>query len=140
MKQPKVLSETFKPETYTLELADKDIPARLKITGRKIGRPSRRVTLHQRGLKIVAAKIIRHDKRAGLLEIPVDRINTHKSLQELRLHSDEMIYPGEYEIQLEYLLPADKISRLNAGQLNRELLPCVDEPEAWPNAKVEIRR
>lgn len=118
------------------------------IRGRKSGRPSQRITLHQNGLSIDSATITRRDKK-GEREIPVSRINCHKSLQEVRLHTDELLYPGEYELYVTFhgtvtramtgLYPCffnvdGKEHVLLATQFEshyaRNVFPCIDEPEA----------
>jgi aminopeptidase N len=106
VKKVKRLYSEFKPAHYELYLAlDKEtalFSGKVTITGRKTGRPSQRITLHQKGLKIISAKIIKKDKRAGPTEISVDRINTHKNYDELRLHTKDQLFAGEYQIEIEF--------------------------------------
>jgi len=152
MKSVKRLFSEFVPSNYQLDLeldpARKKFSGSVKIKGRKTGRPSQRLTFHQKDLKVTKASITRHDKR-GDEEMPVDRVNNQKSYDELRLHSSKMLYPGEYTITIEFnglitdpmngLYPCyfkhdgqDKM--LLATQFEshhaREVFPCVDEPEA----------
>lgn len=151
-KKVKRLFEQFQPEHYDLRL-DIDpermvFAGKVVIDGRKVGRPSQRITFHQKGLKITSAKIIKHDKR-GDEEIAISRINTHKSYDEVRLHSAQMIYPGNYTVELEFsgkitrnmegIYPSffkhvGKDKKIIATQFEshhaREAFPCLDEPEA----------
>ena len=118
------------------------------ITGRKAGRPSQRITLHQKGLKVSSAKLYKLDK-GSKEEINLSRVNTQKSYDELRLHSSEKLMPGQYEIHLQFsgritspmhgIYPCNfklegKDKQLIATQFEshhaREAFPCVDEPEA----------
>src|SRR5690606_7713172 len=113
-----------------------------------VGRPSMRITLHQKDLKIKSARIIRHDSK-GDQEAVVSRINLQKKFDEVRLHSDSMLYPGRYTVALEFsgtitrnmngMYPCffehdGKQQELIATQFEshhaREVFPCVDEPEA----------
>src|SRR5690606_21849570 len=93
------------PKHYDLHLKpDRDnmtFTGNVTITGQKTGRPSQRITLHQNGLKITKATVTKIDRK-GEQEIPVTRINHHKSFEEVRLHADQMVYPGEYRITLEF--------------------------------------
>ena len=146
------LYKQFQPESYAVSLnLDREnmrFSGTVTIKGKKTGRPSRRLTFHQKDLKITAAMITTHDKKGGR-EIVVSRINQHKSFNEVRLHSDVMIYPGQYEIGLTFeaaitpgmtgLYPCyfkvdDTELALLATQFEshhaREVFPCIDEPEA----------
>lgn len=152
MKQVKRLYQEFKPENYRLRLEpDRGkslFTGQVVIAGRKTGRPSQRITLHQKDLKISTARMFRIDKGQES-EIALDRINTHKSYDELRLHSGEKIFPGQYRIEIEFsgritapmhgIYPCNfkldgKDKQLIATQFEshhaREAFPCIDEPEA----------
>lgn len=153
MKSVARLYKNFQPENYKLHLVILD-PAVLQfngnvvIRGRKTGRPAQRITLHQNGLTIDSATITRRDKK-GEREIPVSRINRQNSLQEVRLHTDELLYPGEYEISVtfhgtitramtglypsyfnldgqEHILLATQFE----SHFARYVFPSIDEPEA----------
>lgn len=151
-KKVRRLFEQFRPENYKLKLAlDREtmtFSGTVVVTGKKVGRPSKRVTFHQNGLKITRAIVTRHDKK-GDETIELSRINTHKTFDEVRLHSSKLLYAGEYAIELEFtgkitqpmhgLYPCffkqdghDKT--LLATQFEshhaREVFPCIDEPEA----------
>lgn len=143
----------FQPEHYTLHIAPDGetmtFSGTVTIKGQKIGRPSQRLTLHQDNLKITNATITKHDKKTGQQVIDVDRINNHAKFQEVRLHTKEMLFPGEYTVEVEFsglvtrpmngLYPCffeenGKEKKLLATQFEshhaREVFPCIDEPEA----------
>jgi puromycin-sensitive aminopeptidase len=146
------LYEQFRPEQYDLAL-DVD-PVAMKfsgtvtIEGKKVGRPAQRLTFHQKGLKITSATVTQHHK-TGDVPVKIKRINIQKSLDEVRLHAEGMIYPGEYTVVLEFageitrpmngIYPCffkqgGKAKKLIATQFEshhaREAFPCIDEPEA----------
>lgn len=146
------LYKQFQPSHYELEL----VPDRDKMTfigtviiaGKKVGRPSMRLSFHQNDLQITSATVTKHDKK-GDKALGVSRINHHKSFDEVRLHTNEMVYPGQYTVELRF---TGKITRamngiypcffthkgqqkkLIATQFEshhaREVFPCIDEPEA----------
>ncbi|HSX53344.1 MAG TPA: M1 family metallopeptidase [Patescibacteria group bacterium] len=151
-KGVKRLFREFQPSHYQLELMpdakQMKFAGKVIIDGKKTGRPSKRITFHQNGLTITSAKITNLGKK-GSQSIEVSRINHHKSLHEVRLHSDELLYPGPYKIELAFkgtitrpmqgIYPCffkhkgqDKM--LIATQFEshhaREAFPCIDEPEA----------
>src|SRR5665811_1090800 len=99
------LQTQFQPENYQLELRlDRDAMAfsgTVVVRGKKTGRPSQRLAFHQKELKNTSAKIVKHDKK-GDKELPVKRINNQNGLDEVRLHTDEMVYPGEYSVTMEF--------------------------------------
>lgn len=151
-KDVKRLFTEFKPDHYDLVLVpkkeEKTFTGTVTIRGKKTYRPNKRFTFHQNGLKIHDAKIIRHEK-SGDQEMTISRINHQKSQDEVRLHTDAMIYPGSYTVTLEF---SGKISRAMNGMYPcffeedgieqqliatqfeshhaREVFPCIDEPEA----------
>ncbi|HVI60621.1 MAG TPA: M1 family metallopeptidase, partial [Candidatus Saccharimonadales bacterium] len=151
-KKVRRLYEQFQPENYQLELSlDREamiFQGTVVVRGRKVGAPSRRLTFHQKDLKITAATVVKHDKK-GDQELPVSRINNQNSLDEVRLHVGEMVYPGDYTVRLEFegkitkpmngIYPCffkdgGKDKKLVATQFEshhaREAFPCIDEPEA----------
>lgn len=146
------LYEQFHPEKYTLELHPDPETLRFSgivtIVGKKVGRPSKRLTFHQKDLKITSATVTKHDKK-GDVPVAIARINKQASYDEVRLHSDSLIYPGEYTITLEFsgeitramngMYPCffthdGKEKKLIMTQFEshyaREAFPCIDEPEA----------
>lgn len=148
----KHLIDQFQPTHYELELIpDKEamtFTGIVIVSGKKIGRPTKRLTLHQKDLKVTNATITRNDKNGDKV-IPVSRVNLQKSYDEVRLHTDEMLYPGSVTVRLEF---SGKITRqmngmypcffeedgrkkkLIATQFEshhaREVFPCIDEPVA----------
>ena len=148
----KRLYNEFKPSNYVLDLKpkrdDMTFTGTVIISGQKVIRPNKRITLHQSELLITTAKITRHDKKADQI-FKVIRINHHKSLNEVRLHTNELLYPGEYTVELSfrakitrpmqgiypcYFKHAGQDKMLIATQFEshhaREAFPCIDEPEA----------
>lgn len=146
------LLDSFIPSNYRLEIElkpdSKAFAGTVVIRGRKTGRPSRRLTFHQKDLNIKSATLIKITK-TGNDDIQIDRINTQKSYDELRLHSPSLIYPGEYEVSITFsgkitdpmngLYPCyfthnGKDKMLLATQFEshhaREVFPCIDEPAA----------
>ncbi len=142
----------FQPKHYILELspnrANMTFKGSVIIAGQKTDRPSKRLTMHQSGLNITSAHLTFHDKR-GDHELKIKRINTHKNFQELRIHSSELLYPGQYTVSLNFngkitaqmngIYPSNfnykgKDLQLIATQFEshhaREVFPCIDEPEA----------
>jgi puromycin-sensitive aminopeptidase len=146
------LFDDFKPGHYDLSLSlapeTMSFSGTVTITGQKTGRPSQRLTFHQKQLKISRAEITRHDKRGDEVITP-SRINRHGSFDEVRLHADKLLYPGRYTVTMDFI---GKITRpmngiypcyfeLNGQKKNllatqfeshfaREAFPCIDEPEA----------
>lgn len=151
-KSVRRLLEQFAPENYELEIAldpeNKSFSGSVIIKGKKTGRPSQRITLHQKGLKIGPATIIKHDK-SGDKQMKITRTNCHESYNEVRLHTEEIVYPGIYSIEVTFsgkitdqmhgLYPCyfeldGKKKFLLATQFEshhaREVFPCIDEPSA----------
>ena len=146
------LFEQFQPENYRLHLVPDRAPmtfsGTVTVMGKKVGRPSERITFHQQELKVTSAKVVKHDKK-GDQELAVERINNQGSLDEVRIHTTGKVFPGDYTITLEF---EGKITKpmhgiypcyfkldgeekmLIATQFEshhaREAFPCIDEPEA----------
>ena len=146
------LFRQFRPEHYDLTLDINEVAlefnGKVLIRGMKVGRPSKRITLHQKNLKVISAKIIYCSKQGDQV-IKLSRVNCHKSLDEVRLHSDNLMMPGSYCIELEFsglispqmhgIYPSyfehkGVKQTIIASQFEshhaREAFPCIDEPEA----------
>ncbi|MGI9028351.1 MAG: M1 family metallopeptidase [Candidatus Saccharimonadales bacterium] len=151
-KKVRRLYEQFQPHNYALELKsdaeELTFSGKVTITGKKVGRPSQRITFHQKDLKITRATLAKHDKQ-GVQTITVNRVNKQASYDEVRVHAAEMLYPGLYTITLEFtgkitepmhgLYPCyfdhnGTKKKLLATQFEshhaREVFPSIDEPEA----------
>jgi len=152
MAKVKRLFDQFKPENYVITLfPDKntmDFSGTVIITGKKTGPPSHRITLHQKGLRILSATVVFNNKKEEKV-FHVDRINLQKSFDEVRIHTKEPLIAGSYVISIEF---SGKITRamngvypcffshngtdkkLIATQFEshhaREVFPCIDEPAA----------
>ncbi|HSW85691.1 MAG TPA: M1 family metallopeptidase [Candidatus Saccharimonadales bacterium] len=146
------LFEQFHPDNYRLDMAvdpeNMTFSGQVTIKGQKVSRPSQRFTFHQKELKVRAATIIKHNKK-NTETIKVVRINNQNSLDEVRLHTNTMLYPGSYTISMKFegkitkpmngIYPCffkhgGKSNKLIATQFEshhaREAFPCIDEPEA----------
>lgn len=151
-KKVRRLFEGFHPQNYTITLdpdrASMTLTGTVVMTGRKVGRPSRRLTFHQSGLKITAAKVRRYDKKDSR-EITITRINHQNTLEEVRLHANEQLFAGQYSVELDFtgtitrpmegiypcFFTQDGVNKqLIATQFEshfaRQAFPCIDEPEA----------
>jgi aminopeptidase N len=151
-KQIRRLYDQFHPKNYAIELSvDSEkmtFSGEVIISGQKVGRPSKRLTFHQKGLDITSASVTKVHK--GLTtDVKIARINKHPKFNELRLHCDELIYPGDYTVKISF---AAKITKQMNGIYSsvftedkkdkriittqfeshhaREAFPCIDEPEA----------
>src|SRR5690349_21740631 len=104
-KKVKRLFLGFVPKRYIIELDPDRETMRLSgtvtIAGQKLGRPGQRLVFHQHGLRITKATITRRDKR-GAHDIPVTRINHHSAYDEVRLHTEHMLYAGQYTVHMEF--------------------------------------
>lgn len=146
------LFEQFQPENYNLKLELDDeamtFTGTVTIRGKKVGRPSERLTFHQKQLKITEARITKHDKK-GDQTVEVSRINNQDNYDEVRLHTETSLYPCDYTITMSFkgtiTRPMNGIypcffeqdgqeKKLIATQFEshhaREAFPCIDEPEA----------
>jgi aminopeptidase N len=142
----------LKPLHYELQLTpdakSMTFSGTVVIRLKKTGRPSQRLTFHQNELKVESARVIKHDKK-GSQELTVQRINNQDTLNEVRVHTAEMVYASNYEVHLNFkgkitrdmtgLYPCffnaqKKEQVLLATQFEshyaRDVFPCIDEPEA----------
>jgi aminopeptidase N len=147
------LFEQFQPKTYRLELrVDPEamtFAGTVTVNGKKSGRPSERLTFHQKELRVTSATIAKLDKKGNVTDVPVAKINNQDSFDEVRLHTDEKLFPGDYEVTMKFTgditKPMNGIypcffeqdgteQKLIATQFEshhaREAFPCIDEPEA----------
>jgi len=145
MKKVKKLISEFQPESYELSFLPSQqttfIGGTVKITGKKVGRPSKRIILHQKGLKVSTATITRRDKKLST-DRELSRINHLPSFEQVRLHAKDMLYPGQYIVELNYTISpktSDALSKLKQGPPDRTLVPSIDEPEAWAKATFESK-
>lgn len=161
-KKVKRLYTQFSPHHYDVYFepsADKQtFSGSVKITGKRNGRPSERITLHQKDLTIDEATVVHIDKKGVRKEIPISRLTRHGAYDELRLHSSETIYPGEYEITVVFKGVITKNmdgvypcffedegvkKQLIATQFEshyaRQAFPCIDEPEAKATFQLTLR-
>ncbi|MBP9852441.1 MAG: aminopeptidase [Patescibacteria group bacterium] len=152
MKSVARLYNQFQPEHYdlALDINEKNMTftGSVAVRGKKVGRPSKRLTFHVNGLKVTFVKVARQDKK-GSQDIILSRINHQKTLNEVRLHSDDMLFPGQYSVVMDfegkitdgmtgiypcYFKDGEQDKKLFATQFEshhaREAFPCIDEPEA----------
>jgi puromycin-sensitive aminopeptidase len=153
MKKVKRLYGQFVPEHYDIrfEISEdkRSFNGSVVIAGARKSRPSKRITLHQKGLRITNTKITHTDKKGQLKVIPIKRAVTQKSYDELRLHTDETLFSGNYTLSMNFegkitknmdgVYPCfyeedGKSKEFVATQFEshhaREAFPCIDEPEA----------
>jgi len=104
----------FKPTNYKLELREQDDSGCpkyiLTLEGQKLPPPSKRITLRQCNIRATKAGITAKTKRGDTV-FDVVRINHLKSFREIRLHTDNILYPGTYVIEVEFtgLLDEEKL-------------------------------
>ena len=149
MKSSQSLTKLFRPTSYKLTLlaakGDSDAEGLITITGHKAGPPSRRLVFNQKGLKVTHAEIHAHSKK-GDHNIDVSRINHHQSFEQVRLHADETLYPGDYTVTMTFIVkpPANSEkpeiikAAFGTGEPVREFFPSIDEPEAKTDVSLEI--
>ena len=146
------LYKQFQPESYDIRWEIDEAAMRFRghvtVRGKKVGRPSQRLTFHANGLKITGATVTAHSKK-GDQTLSLKRINLQMSMHEVRLHTEGMAYPGAYTIEMDFEAPItdamtgiypcyfkdNKLDKkLFATQFEshhaREAFPCIDEPEA----------
>lgn len=159
-KKASRLYKLFRPANYELniDLSNSDkFKGHVTVVGNKVSAPSKRITLHQRGLKIDKATVYKINKDQKT-KVDIARINHHHSKNEVRLHTKETVYPGTYVIEISY---SGKITEPMHGiykssysykedtkdilatqfesHYAREALPCIDEPEAKATFSVTIK-
>src|SRR5665213_1090778 len=159
-KQIRRLYAQFHPSSYDLEWSvdakKLTFDGEVVIKGQKVGRPSKRLTFHQKNLGIKGVTVSRINK--GQVEmIKISRINKHSKFNELRLHTEDLLYPGQYSVTIEFegkisrqmngiypsfFTQAGKDKTIIATQFEshhaREAFPCIDEPEAKATFDLKI--
>lgn len=134
----KPLSESFSPKEYVLSL-QKYPQIEIKIIGRKTGRPAKRLTFHQKGIRLESAQIT--GKRRNIsYSYRVSRINHLSTQQEVRIHTQETIYPGEYKLNLIFTAkqPLEAYRQIEAKETWRAYFPSIDEPESRAAAEFTL--
>lgn len=147
------LFKNFSPEHYDLHIRiaqdKKSFSGSVKVYGKKTGRPSRRITLHQKDLVIDSVEVSQTDKNMQESDMSISRIVTHKTYDELRIHTKDQMYAGKYTIGIDFhgsitgnldgIYPCNFEDGNNKKQLivtqfeshfARQAFPCIDEPEA----------
>jgi hypothetical protein len=72
---------------------------KLLITGKRTGRPTKRFTLATTALRISSMTVTNTRKNKMFTHV-IKRINYLPKAGETRLHSDSLLYPGDYEMTL----------------------------------------
>lgn len=138
MKKDKILFKDFQPEEYCIEIKPSDNKktyiGSVKIKAKKTGRPSRRITLHQKNIKILSAKLESLGKKPT--SYVVERVNHLSTFEQVRIHTKEMIYPGFYVLELTY--SGNMPNKPDQQNLNRQSVPSIDEIEAWNEAEIKF--
>jgi hypothetical protein len=91
----------FIAKEYSLKQASKDTLVELTIIGERVGKPSKRLSLKQSGLKVVSAAI-RSESKNKVFDYDIMRINHLPVIGEVRLHTKNLMYPGRYQILLTF--------------------------------------
>jgi hypothetical protein len=144
-KSPSGITSTFVALNYSLTFKSSNNTNKLVINGKKMPPPSKRITLNQKGLKVIKASIVYHHKK-GDQTIEVMRINHIKSFQEVRIHTEQLLYPGNYTINLEFKTDnneqLDMLDQSGTWETMswRSAFPSIDQPDARKLAKVEVTK
>lgn len=132
MSVKKPLSQDFQAHTYKIESHPQEFLVYLKITGVKIGKPSKRIAFHQEKIKINSASVV-SSRKGKVIEHNVTRINHLPRSQEVRLHTANVLYPGSYEVVLEFKGNKEMLDKILSSPLEnvvmRKYIPSIDEPE-----------
>jgi aminopeptidase N len=131
----------FVPKEYKLTIASPvGDSAVLEIVGERFGPPSKRLVLHQKGLKVMSASVI-HKGKNKEIDHDIVRINHLPSFEEVRIHTNSPLYPGRYLISLEF--SGKRIHEAETSREDiplRELFPSIDEPDAKESIQITIEK
>lgn len=118
----------------------------LRLSGIKLQKPTKRLVLNQKGLKINAAKLAGKRKNIDY-DFKIIRINHLPTKEELRIHTLEPLYSGRYSLTLAFWsgaapeqyewLTSALPEQLQARPL-RTLMPLIDEAQARKKADFKI--
>jgi hypothetical protein len=142
MKAP--INKQFAATKYSLSIESHGSSVSIVIHGKKLPPPSKRITLNQKGLKVISAKIVSIDKKNQESDVLVSRINHIKSFEEVRLHTNETLYPGNYIIKMKFLVNSSIAEKLKSLQISdnkawREYFPCIDDIDSRQHAETKIK-
>jgi aminopeptidase N len=141
MSVKKPLSQDFQAHNYTIEKHPQESLVFVKITGLKTGKPSKRIAFHQQNIKVNSATVV-SSRKGKEIEHNITRINHLPRSQEVRLHSANMLYPGKYEIRLEFYGSEDVLKELISSPLVdinlRRYIPSIDEPDQKSRATFNL--
>lgn len=137
------LSNSFLPKKYIINLSGNKCT--LLILGKKLPPPAKRLALDAKKFKIIKVQITAFTKKSSDIKI-VKRLNYLSKLEQLRIHTDAMLYPGPYQISLELELSSKQAEQIillaktndwSKSSLS-SLFPCIDEPESRGSASFEL--
>jgi hypothetical protein len=89
----------------------------LSIAGQKIGPPSKKITLLNSKLRVVDCTIEKFEKKDSQ-SIQISRINYLPTMNQIRIHSSENLFPGHYQLSFSVVVSEDitKIITADSGQ------------------------
>ncbi len=101
------LYQSIRPKHYDLliKLSDnkRSFDGEVEIHFQKVGPISKRITLHSKDLKIGAVELQKQDKNSKSWQtLEVQRINLHKSQEQLRIHTVENLHTGQYRAKIKF--------------------------------------
>lgn len=142
MSQKKPLSDNFQVSSYQVEVTPNVEILNLTIEGIRTGKPSKRMSFHQKNLRVTSAHIL-SSRKNKTIDFHVQRINHLPKLQEVRIHTAQNLYPGPYKITLKFKgnreILEEVFSKNVEEQEIRAHLPSIDEPESKKNATFSLK-